>query len=328
MSTPTQLARFIQQQRDEVVKSAAPRFEEIKDNAVTISRDTPTFDNATVAELRRDVGNNAAPAEGDVTQNINPSGTLNPKPTEKNQANPNVNIVEKSANVQNIINAVRANFGLTPAVKQAATPALAAPLAPTDLSNDVLAKVASVMLSTEEGCRVVECLMEKACGAKDAAEFLKAALAEKDFVDTLEMNKAAAVSTTLNRAAQIEASLRQHGLTEEDAFICIKQAAIHEHNLGLLDHPMLKQAYAEGADDQAAMEQGLEQGGEPEIPMGGDQMSDEEIIQILQSMIESGQISKEEVEAALAQISGQEGGAPGADPAQEGGAPAQEAPVQ
>lgn len=312
MSTSNALARFIAQQRAEVEKSASPRFEEIKDNAVEIHRETPTFDNGTVAELRRDIAKDVTTPSNDIVQNIAGSDTLNPQPTDKNQANPNKNI-EKSATVLNLIDACRAAINGTqvqaPVSKEAAS--APAPLTNTDLSQDVLAKVASIILGTEEGARAAEYLVEKAYGAKDASEFIKAALHQKDFVDTLEMNKAAAVTTTLNRAAQIEANLRANGITEQDAFICIKQAAIHEHNLSLLDHPLLKQAYAEGADDQAAMEQSVAGGGEPSIPMGGDQMSEEEIMQILQSMIESGQITKEEVEAALQQLAGGEGGAPG-----------------
>lgn len=320
MSTPNALARFIKQQREAVEKSAAPKFEEITNEAVEIHREQPTFDNATVAEMRRELGKDVTAPSNDVT-GVPTNSDLNPAPTDHNQANPGT---EKQANVQSIIDAVRSNFGLAPiksaaapaqAAPAQAAPAKAAPLASDDLSNDVLAKVARVILETEEGCRAAEYLLEKSAGAADAAAFMREAIAAKDYVDSVEMHKAAAVNTTLNRAFQIEQGLRSNGITDEDAAICIKQAAIHEHNLGLLDHPMLKQAYAEGADDQAAMEASLAQGGEPNIPMGGEQLSEEELLQILQAMIASGEITAEEVQEALAQLGGGEGGAPAAEAA-------------
>lgn len=244
--------------------------------------------------------------------------------------------VRKSASDR--VNAIRnaitgANPALAPVVQQKAATAPAAPS--IDLSADTLAKIASAILSTEEGINFTHSLFEKQAGEAAARQQIQEAILAATSFDEVEQTKSAAMNDVFAKAASIHKDL-QGIITEVEADEILKIAHIHQEALLAYDSPLLKQAYAAGMDDAALMEASEEAGGaegappvDEALPMGGESLSEEEIMALLEEMIASGEISEEDVMAALQATEGGGGeeGAPPAAPAEgeplppEGGAP-------
>ncbi len=201
-----------------------------------------------------------------------------------------------------------------------------------DCSEVVLAKIARQILATDEGMSLAYAVFEKEAGEKAAAERISEAIAASHQFDAVEREKSASINDGMTKAASLYTSLCQY-ISESDADEIIKTAHVHQTALDELSHPMLKQAYAQGMDDAAAIEGAEEagpipggegdpaaEGAPPEdgaIPMGGEQLGEEEILQLLTEMVQSGEITPEELAAAL----GEGDPAAGGDPAAAGGDP-------
>lgn len=190
-----------------------------------------------------------------------------------------------------------------------------------NLSPDMLIKLAKVVISTGEGVAYARYALEKSAGAEHADQMIKAAHAASVAHDETLFIKQAAFNEGMSTAAQIHGELSQL-ITEADADSIFKQASLHCANLDALEHPLMKEAYATGMEDGAALEEGAEAGAEePAIPMGGEQLTMEDVIALLQEMIASGEISEEDVVAGLQELQGGEAAAdpmaaaePAADP--------------
>ena len=243
--------------------------------------------------------------------------------------------VRKSASDR--VNAIRnaitgANPKIAPAQQKAAT-APAAVVAPQiDLSQDTLAKIASAILATEDGINFTHSLFEKQAGEAAARQQIQEAIMAAQAYDDTEQVKSAAMNDVFTKAAGIYNDL-QTIITEDEADEILKVAHVHQEAILAYDSPLLKQAYAAGMDDAALMEAADEAGGaegaapvDEALPMGGEDLSEEEIMALLQEMIASGEISEEDVMAALQATEGGEEGspaelAPEGAPAPEGGLP-------
>ena len=174
-----------------------------------------------------------------------------------------------------------------------------------DISEATLLKLARAMVATDEGVAICSRHLAKQAGEQDYAAMLKQAAIDSQALDELDAIKQAAVEEGFAMASDIFDSLDQMGLTEADAADILKTASVHASAISELEDPMLKQAYAQGMDDAAAMEQGAEAGAEdPAIAGGGEDLSPEEAQQILQMLVSEGVISPEELDAALAEASG------------------------
>lgn len=230
--------------------------------------------------------------------------------------------VRKSARIDNIRAAIFGNAApaSTPAplAQKAATNAQPQSAPVLDLSPDTLAKVATAILSTEEGIDFTHRLFEKQAGEAAAREQIMEAIAAAEMFDNTEAVKSAAYADVFEKAAQIEYALSQT-ITEAEADEILKVASFHQSEIDALEDPMLKMAYAQGMDDAALMEAADEAGGaegapplDEALPMGGEELSQEEVLQLLEEMIAEGLITKEDVEQAIA-MSG-EGGEGGEDP--------------
>lgn len=229
--------------------------------------------------------------------------------------------VRKSARVAAIQKAIAAvNPSLAPAAQQKAagsTPPVAAPT--IDLSQDTLAKIASAILSTEDGINFTHNLFEKQAGEAAARQQIQEAIMAAQMFDETEQTKSAAYDDVFSKAASIYNDLTGI-ITEEEADEILKTAHLHQEALLSLEHPLLKQAYAAGMDDAALMDAADEAGGkdgapptDEALPMGGEQLSEEEILSLLKEMIASGEISEQDVQAALSATEGGEGAPPEPD---------------
>lgn len=198
-----------------------------------------------------------------------------------------------------------------PVQKQAGGPGEA----PVPFNQETLAKIASAILATDEGVIFTHDLLEKQAGEEAARAQIQEALAAADSFSMDEQCKQAAFVDLHEKIASVYSGLEASGVTEEDADAIIKQAAAHQEDLYALDHPMLKAAYVQGMDDAALMAAAADGAGGAEgapgmdeaLPMGGEDLSEEEILALLEEMIASGEITEEDVKAALAAT---EGGAP------------------
>lgn len=201
-----------------------------------------------------------------------------------------------------------------------------------DLSAATLAKIASAVMSTDEGVRFVHDTLEKQAGEAAARVQIQEAIAAAQMFDHTEQVKSAAFDDLGNKAYEIHAALQSGGVTEEDASEILKQASLHQEKMASLGHPLLKQAYAQGMDDAALLAAADDAAGEEGVPpveeampMGGEQLSEEEIMALLEEMLASGQITEEDILEAVAMSQGG-GGELGADPL--AGAPVEELPAE
>lgn len=182
-----------------------------------------------------------------------------------------------------------------------------------DLSTEVLAKIASAIMSTDDGVRFVHDTLEKQAGEQAARVQIQEAIEASQAYDYTEQVKSAAFDDLGHKVADIHDALAHSGVTEEDADAIIKQAAFHQERLTALEqyHPLLKQAYAQGMDDAALLAAADEAGGmdgappiEEAMPMGGEELAEEEILALLEEMLASGQITEEDILEAVAATQG------------------------
>jgi hypothetical protein len=222
----------------------------------------------------------------------------------------------KSARVDAIRAAI---FGANPALaatnaqttpadaqKQAGNDVVAQPI---DLSQDLLAKIASEVLATEEGINFVYSMREKAAGAAAAHAELTSAIQAAEYYDQLDQVKSAAFNDVFSKAAAIHDELVQL-ITEDDADEILKTAAIHQAALYECgDNELLKAAYAAGMDDAALLDAAQAAEDEGELPMSAEEgLGEEEVLALLAELIESGELTEEEVMQAIAESEGGEEG--------------------
>lgn len=228
--------------------------------------------------------------------------------------------VNKAANLSASAARIRQALLGTPAARPAAQPGAQTSAEkragnddadPIQLSQDLLAKIASAVLSSEDGIRYTHDLLEKQAGEAAARQQIQEALEAAQIHDSVEVTKSAALRDAATNAETIYAQLKQSGVNDEIADGILKAAAVIQEEIGQLDHPLLKMAFAQGMDDaelMAAAEEAQGAEGAPPVdealPMGGEELSEEEILAILQEMIASGEITEEDVMAALQATAG------------------------
>lgn len=210
-----------------------------------------------------------------------------------------------------------------------------------DISPDALLKLASTIIATEGGLEAIEPILLKAAGQEAARQIMEAAAENhSQFVQ-----RAAEYDLLAKQAAQHEAYIHYSmneilkSASANDQDMIVKYAHTHDQGLSQYTHPWLKQAYMQGAEDAAAMEDSAAaMGGDPAAAaaaggdpaaMGGDPegalpgaegpASIEQIAQILQMMVESGEIDEATAVGILEELAGGgAGGAEGGDPAAAG----------
>jgi hypothetical protein len=191
-------------------------------------------------------------------------------------------------------------------------------------------KIASLILSTDEGRQFAENLLLQSLGQEAATDIVKAAAIMED-----QATQAAAYEAS---GAAYADELWENASEAERTSI-VKMAATHEYQKNQFmgeQSELLKQAYDAGAEAAAgAMDGGAAdaqadapaegaEGAQADAPAegaeGGDgEASIDDIVQVLQALIQSGQISPDVAEQILSQLSeGSEGGAENAQGGAEG----------
>ena len=204
------------------------------------------------------------------------------------------------------------------APKQAAAPAPVAPVTPAaapvaekgaglqmELTTDVMAKIAALILSTEEGAALAEQVLEKAAGAQMAQETLaylaaQAELAEKQAAFEAGQRDAQALIDSQIFEAGKQAAEKK---AQEDRFFKLGQAAADASMSDLVGG-----GGAEGGGNPP--EQGAA-GDEGAAQVGGEEITAEDLAAALESLVADGSIKPEEAQAIMAQVTGEEGAGAG-----------------
>ncbi len=195
--------------------------------------------------------------------------------------------------------------------KEAANDTLAA-----DISPEALLKLASTILATEGGLAAVEPVLLKAAGIEAANQIMKEAAESYDSLLAYqhEAIKQAQYAEHVKAAAAQELSALDEVIKSasvEDQEQIVKFAKVHGEALSNIDNDMLKQAYMQGAADAAAMEDA----GGAELPGAEGPATIEQIAQLLEAMVQAGEIDEETALGVLQELAGGEQAQAGADEA-------------
>lgn len=230
---------------------------------------------------------------------------------------------------------VKAAAASTPAA--AATPAATSTPELTDeeavkAATALFARIGEFMYASESGKQAIEFELTKAAGMEKAATMLSDAAIAASVYEQLGAEQYAEQVKQASAIAyqqQEQERLAQHilNLPVEKQNQLVKLAHIQQHDLS---QPGMTQDdgywYAKGAAAMEAMppeaapgpDGAAAPGGEPQMPGSGEMPTMEQLAQLLQELVQSGQITPEQAEQ-LAQQLMQEGG--GGDPAAAGGMP-------
>lgn len=188
-----------------------------------------------------------------------------------------------------------------------------------ELDPSFAVKIASMILATEEGRAYATGVMEKAYGAAAATDLIKAAcFMEAKAVEMLDAQQSGIAAA---QAAWEQMSPEERGHIE-------KVASVHQTALVEFQTDFEKQAYDQGASDAAGMADqgmgggdgggmppGMGAGGDPSGGAaggagGGQEISIEQIMQVLEQMVQSGELPMQEAQQIAQELMGGQGGDP------------------
>lgn len=199
--------------------------------------------------------------------------------------------LSKMARIAEMAAGLKAQYAEKQAAPQQPVAAPAAAL-PSDITQDQdlmskLASMAAVALGTEAGRAEFAKILERSAGIKEASAIVTAAAQA-----TQEAQQAVKQASA---QAELDAAQNAH-LARMVEFS--KQAHAAWQNCYETD--MEKLAYAAGAEDANATADAVEAGADPSIPGAGEEgLTDDEILQVLGELVQSGQVSQEDAEAIL-----------------------------
>lgn len=323
---PLQYSAVLERVKAFQAKQAAEDTNAVADPTNKGTASIPKDSDVTPAKLNlpankaNDVSNEGKKLED---KQLNPAGTGTDVPT-TTDGNAKEKSLDKIANrVSNIVKKIHDGnkAAATEAGKTEDAVAAADKLA-SDISPDVLMKLAATIMATEGGLEAVEPVLMKAAGIEAARQIMEqATVSYEHFVRSqqeYEQNVKAA-SLAEQEEEDIFTEFYKSASAEERKDI-EKFASVHSTALDALDNDMLKQAYMQGAGDAAAME---DAGGQ-ELPGAEGEASLEQIAQLLEAMVASGEIDEDTAMQVLQELAGGAGGGAGAEgaPPAEGGDPA------
>ena len=185
---------------------------------------------------------------------------------------------------------------------------------PLELTQDVLAKIASVILSNEEGWNFVEQSLTKEAGAEAARETITTLQKQAE-----EIEKQAAygqgqedAEMLIQQMVQVKQAEDAQAIYEAGAADAAQALGVGQQDLQKLGQMMADESLAglaggEGAEGLEGLEGMPEEGGEEVVDdMGGmpedEDISEEELMQALQELAAEGQIDEEDIAAIMEYI--------------------------
>lgn len=190
--------------------------------------------------------------------------------------------------------------------------------------DSFIRKLGSVILEDAEGVKLAHAILVRRKGIEEANALIKnAAEAHRNFLQLEEEQEAFA--KLASTAEYQEALAIRNAIEQADPATrarIVKFASAHQRGSANLNHPMLKLAYQQGAEDAEA---GLESMGGAEDPAAmsgemalpgatdpGAQASVEELKQAIEMLVQSGEIDEATAAQVIAQLEGGAGGDPAA----------------
>jgi hypothetical protein len=180
----------------------------------------------------------------------------------------------------------------------------------SSVDPSTLQKLASIIISTEEGRQFAHAMIEKQEGMEAADQLIKAA-AQMEELD-IQLQEAA-------DAGAFQAEQMWEAMSPEDRAKTVKLAKVVAYHRDQLKTDGEKQAFDAGVSDAAAMSEGGMLGQEAPPEEAG---TDEAIMMALDQLVQSGQLTPEDaaqILEALQSGGGGAGGAGGEAPPAEGG---------
>lgn len=171
-----------------------------------------------------------------------------------------------------------------------------------NVEPDLLHKLASfgaVMVGTTEGQLALEKQLKKAAGVAEAHALI-AQVQEEAYKEAAAL-AAEGMGKQANAEASAVSAAAQPQYTQEEMQKLAYVQSTHEQAMARLATDLEKAAYAQGAQDAEAMAASMQDGGAPTIP-GADELSEEDMMQVLSELVESGQIDPAVVEQMLAEL--------------------------
>lgn len=158
---------------------------------------------------------------------------------------------------------------------------------------DKLAAIGSIMVGTTEGQQAVAEALEREAGIKEASALI--AMVNQEMADAIQEAEIKQASTNMYYEEQMQKQAAD--------------AAAHNSWLNACTYNFEKYAYAQGAADAAALDDSAAAGAQPSIP-GSDELSDEDVMDAIQEMVQSGEITQQDAEDLVQALSadGQVGG--------------------
>ena len=165
--------------------------------------------------------------------------------------------------------------------------------------QDILAKIASEILNTEEGAAYAKDLFRKKAGEEYAAAAIKEASEQAALYKQAETKY---MNSPLRKIASEVAKLPED--VQETIYA---RAQIHEQNLSEYEgYELLKRAYAAGVEDAEAVAQNpevLAAAEEPSVEEAGEaEITAEEVMEAVSEMVEAGEIDEETANALVEEI--------------------------
>lgn len=258
------------------------------------------------------------------------------KPKEDAATQPDTPISKIASDVTSIVNRIqnlqKAASAPTPPPASKPAPKAATSNANDDVANNIELtpsfhmKLASLILQDEEGLEFAERILRKAAGQERANELIQAALQQQD----MYVKAANAYDQQLQYEAAAQAQQEQafnqfmKSASAEDRQTIEKWATVHGSLINTFATDWEKLAYMQGANDAAAMGDSEAAGQAPQIEGGGEgPMSPEEIIQLLEQLVQSGELDPQTAQQIAQSLVSEEGGEAGG----AGGAGGEQAPL-
>ena len=200
--------------------------------------------------------------------------------------------------------------------------------AAAELDATYLAKLASVILATEDGRNFAEAKLKESFGAEAASDIIKAACVMEQAAQEADM--AAQEEQAYLQSGAYQAEQMWKSASDAERAEMTRMAKIHSFEMSKYGESefgeILKSAYDQGAQaaasemDAAPMppEGGAEAAPEAGAGQEGGEASLEEVIEVLGQMVQSGEVSPEVAQEILSKITGETGAEAGSPGGTEG----------
>lgn len=181
-----------------------------------------------------------------------------------------------------------------------------------DLSVESLAKVAKEILNTEEGVQFAQELFRKRAGEEYAKEAIKEASEQARTFEQYEQVIKQASEKNMNPTDQFITKVASEieNLSPSEKQLAYASIKAHDTNLSSFgDSEILKCAYASGVEDAAAIQENPEliadaMQAPSEEEAGAADITPEEILEVVNEMVESGEIDEATAQQLLQELSG------------------------